>query len=165
MKDILKLLLVGAVGLILTSTISFGQQRDVSSNKSVADSVARFIEQVREQNKLPKLSRIRDQHLQEDICSRAKKGDKSTGQSSGIGPPEKVGMLSVLWYSTLYPNQPVPELLDWVKGPRRQYEQPHRFAVAVCMSRAKDDSEQRYWVEIGTYMSWTKSLLNVPTWD
>jgi hypothetical protein len=141
-------------------------QQSVSVNeKAAADAVAKFVERAREQSGLPRLHRISDRYLRPDACRRARGGDKSAGRSTGIGPPEKVGMLSAFWYSTLDPNQPPAELLEWAKGPALQYEQPHRFAVGVCSVSAAKDSEQQYWIDVGTYMSAIKSLLNVPTWD
>ncbi len=151
--------------LTLTSQIGFAEQPLSVKEKVAANAVAKLVENVRKENGLSRLRRISDHHLRRDACSRAKKGNKSTGQSSGIGPPEKVGMMSALWYSTLDPNQPPPELLKWAKGPGPQYSQPHRFAVSVCLVTTAEDSEDRYWIDVGTYMSAIESLLNVPTWD
>jgi len=74
-------------------------------------------------------------------------------------------MLAVFWYSTHDYSRLPPELLEWAKGPGPQYETPHRFAVGVCLVSATKQSEQQYWVEIGTYMSAIKSLFYGPLWD
>ena len=155
-----------ALGLILASSSGAAQQHPPSGKeKQAAEIVAKLVEQTRSQNKLPRLRHINDHYLQGDICSRAAKGDGSNkGQSTGIGPPEKVGMLSVLWYSTSDPNRLTPELEELAKGPAHQYEQPRRFAVAVCLSTTSNH-EERYWIEVGTYMSAVKSLLNAATWE
>jgi hypothetical protein len=157
-----KLVLAGAV-IALQS--AFGQQSVSEREKAAGDAVAKFVKRVRGENGVPKLRRIEDRYLRPDACRRATRNDKLPGQTTGIGPPQKVGMLSVFWYSTLDPNQPPPELLQWAKGPAPQYEQPHRFSVGVCLMSISGDSEQRYWIEVGTYMSAIKSLLNIPTWD
>ncbi len=151
--------------LALTSQIEFAEQPLSVKEKVAANAVAKLVENARKENGLPRLRRISDHHLRQDACSRAKKGDKSSGQRDGIGPPEKVGMMSALWYSTLDPNHPPPELLRWAKDPAPQYSQPHRFAVSVCLVRTAEDSDERYWIDVGTYMSAIESLLNVPTWD
>lgn len=159
-------LILSSLATIALISQTVGAQQSVSVNEqAAADAVAKFVERAREENGLPKLRRIRDRYLRPDACRRARGGDKSVGRSTGIGPPEKVGMLSAIWYSTLDPNQPPAELLEWAKGPARQYEQPYRFAVGVCLVSAAKDSEQQYWIDVGTYMSAIKSLLNVPTWD
>jgi hypothetical protein len=154
-----------AVVIVLASQTALAQQPVSAKENAAANAVARLVEQAREQNGLPKLRRIDDRHLRKDACHRATKGDKSLGQSTGIGPPEKVGMLSALWYSTLDPGQLPPELLEWAKGPGLQYEQPHRFAVGVCLVSTADHPDERYWIDVGTYMSAIKSILNLPTWD
>jgi hypothetical protein len=158
-----------AASVILASRTGVAQPSAATKEKAAADAVARFVENTRKENGLPKLKRISDHHLRQDACDRAKKGDTILGQSTGIGPPEKVGMMSALWYSTLDPNQPPAELLKWAKGPEPQYSQPHRFAVSVCLVRAAEHSaerrEDRYWIDVGTYMSAFQSLLNAPTWD
>ena len=141
------------------------QNSAAAKERTAADGVARFVERVRSDDGLPYLRRIEDGHLRQDACRRATKGDKSGGHSTGIGPPEKVGMLAVFWYSTRDPNERSPDLAEWIKGPGPQYEQPHRFAVGVCVVSATGPSEERYWVEIGTYMSAIKSLFYRPVWD
>jgi hypothetical protein len=153
-----------AVSLVLASHTGLAQPLS-AKEKVAANAVAKFVENARTEGGLPKLRRISDRHLRQDACDRAKKGDKSSGQSTGIGPPEKVGMLSAFWYSTPDPNQPPAELLKWAKSPEPQYSQPHRFAVSVCLVNTTPDSKERYWIDIGTYMSAIESLLNVPTWD
>ena len=159
-------ILVSSLAAIAIISQAVWAQQSVSVNeRAAADAVAKFVERAREQSGLPKLRRIKDRYLRPDACRRARGGETSVGRSTGIGPPEKVGMLSALWYSTLDPNQPPAELLEWAKGPARQYEQPHRFAVGVCLVSAAKDSEQQYWIDVGTYMSAIKSLLNAPTWD
>jgi hypothetical protein len=152
-------------GLLLTVSAAFAQRSIADEERSALDAVARLVAQARKQAGLPKLRRIRDRYLRPDACRRAARNDKSPGQTTGIGPPEKVGMLSAFWYSTLDPNQPPPELIQWAKRPPPQYEQPHRFSVGVCLVRRSGDPEQRYWIEVGTYMSAIESLLNIPTWD
>lgn len=152
-----------AAPIVLASQTALEQQPVSAKEKAAATTVARFVEKVRDQNGLPRLRRIEDKHLRHDACSHAMKGDTSAGRSTGIGPPEKVGMLSVLWYATLDPNQPSAELLEWAKGPGPQWEQPHRFAVGVCL--VSEHSQERYWIDVGTYMSVIKSILNMPTWD
>jgi len=152
------------LGVVLASHVAWAQESLGAKERAAADTVAQFIARSRAQNGLPKLRRIKDGHLQAEACRRAKQGDKSLGDSTGIGPPEKVGILSAMWYSTLDPDQPPPELLDWAKGPGQQHEQPHRFAVGVCLVIASEHSEQRYWIVVGTYMSAIKSMLNIPTW-
>jgi hypothetical protein len=154
-----------AAAIVFASQTALAQQPVSVKEKAAANAVARFVEQARQQNGLPKLRRIEDRQLRKDACHRATKGDKSLGQSTGIGPPEKVGMLSALWYSTLDPGQLPPELLEWAKGPGPQYEQPHRFAVGVCLVSTAEQSQERYWIDVGTYMSAVKSILNMPTWD
>jgi len=156
---------VTSLAVVLASQGALAQRSVSDMEKSAADTVAKFIETARKHNDLPKLRRIRDGHLRVDACQRAARGDKSLGQSSGIGPPEKVGTLSALWYSTSDPNQPPPELLEWAKGPEPKYEQPHRFGVGICLVSASGGAEQRYWIDVGTYMSAIKSILNIPTWD
>ena len=150
------------LAVVISSHVALAQEALGAKERAAADTVAQLIARSRAQNGLPKLRRIKDGHLQAEACRRAKDGDKSLGDSTGIGPPEKVGTLSAMWYSTLDPDQPPPELLNWAKGPGQQYEQPHRFAVGVCLVIA---SEQRYWIVVGTYMSAIKSMLNIPTWD
>jgi hypothetical protein len=152
-------------GVVIASQSAFGQQSISEKETAAGDAVAKLIERVRRENGIPKLRRIKDRYLRPDTCRRATRNDKVPGQTTGIGPPEKVGMLAVFWYSTLDPNQPPPELLQWAKGPAPQYEQPHRFSVGVCLTSEPEDAEQRYWIEVGTYMSAIKSLLNTPTWD
>lgn len=154
-----------SLAVVLASQGGLAQQSVSGREKYAADTVAKFIETARKHNGLPKLRRIRDRHLRVDACQRAAQGDQSLGQSSGIGPPEKVGTLSALWYSTLDPNQPPPELLEWAKGPEQKYEQPHRFAVGVCLVSVSGGAEQRYWIDVGSYMSAIESILNIPTWD
>jgi hypothetical protein len=157
--------------MTLSAGIAFAPQRAAAQQpvsvkeKSAEEAVAKFVEQVRIQNGLARLRRIKDGHLRQDACHRAREGNKSHGQSTGIGPPEKVGTLSVLWYSTLDPSQPPPELLAWAKGPGPQWEQPQRFSVGVCLVTTTVDPSERYWVDVGTYMGAIKSLLNLPTWD
>ena len=151
--------------LALASQMGLAQQPLSVKEKVAANAVAKLVEDTRRESGLRRLRRISDHYLRQDACSRAKKRDKSSGQSTGIGPPEKVGMISALWYSTLDPNHPPPELLKWAKGPEAKYSQPHRFAVSVCLVRTAADSEERYWIDVGTYMSAIESLLNVPTWD
>ena len=152
-------------GVVLTLQTAFGQQSIPKKEKAAGDAVARLVEQIRRENGIPKLRRIEDRYLRPDACRRATRNDKVPGQTAGIGPPEKVGMLSVFWYSTVDPGQPPPELVQWAKGPAPQYEQPHRFSVGVCLISTPEYPEQRYWIDIGTYMSALRSLLNVPTWD
>jgi hypothetical protein len=153
-----------ACAIALASQVG-AQQAASTKEKVAADSVAKFVEQVRDQNGLSKLRRIEDLHLREDACRRATKGDKSPGKSTGIGPPEKVGMLSVLWYSTIDPNQPAPELVDWTKRSQSWGGEPHRFAVAACLAAATEHSEERYYLDIGTYMSAIKSFFYRAVWD
>lgn len=141
-------------------------QSVAARERAAADSVAKVIENVRSQNGLPKLRRIRDKHLRADACRRAIRGEKLRDRNATpFGPSEKVGTLDTLWYSTLDPNQPPPELLEWARGPDRRYEQPHRFAVGVCLTGMSGSAEQRYWIDVGTYMSAIRSILNMPTWD
>jgi hypothetical protein len=154
-----------AVAIVIASQTAVAQQPVSAREKAAATAVAKFMEEARTQNGLPGLRRIDDRHLREDACKRATKGDKSSGHSTGIGPPEKVGMLSVFWYSTLDPSRPPPELLEWAKGPGPRYEQPYRFAVGVCFVSAAEHSQERYWIDVGVYMSAIKSILNLPTWD
>jgi hypothetical protein len=154
-----------AASVVLASQIGFAQPPLSVKEKVAANAVANHVEKARKEGGLPKLRRISDHHLRQDACNRAKKVDKSSGQSDGIGPPEKVGMMSALWYSTLDPSQPPPELLKWAKGPEPQYSQPHRFGVGVCVVSTPEDPEERYWIDVGTYMSAIESLLNAPTWD
>jgi|HubBroStandDraft_1064217.scaffolds.fasta_scaffold00242_10 hypothetical protein len=154
-----------AASVVLASQIGLTQQPFSVKEKAAANAVTRLVEEARKEKGLPKLKRISDRHLQQDACARARKGNQSLGQSTGIGPPEKVGMISALWYSTLDPNQPPPELLKWAKSPEPQYSQPHRFAVGVCIVSTPGHPEERYWIDVGTYMSAIESLLNVPTWD
>jgi hypothetical protein len=154
-----------SLAVIFSAHVLLAQESLGVKERAAADAVAQFIVRSRAQNGLPKLRRIKDGHLEAEARRRAKQGDKSLGASDGIGPPEKVGTLSAMWYSTLDPAQPPPELLDWAKGPGQQYEQPHRFAVGVCLVIASEHSEQRYWIVVGTYMSAIKSMLNIPTWD
>ena len=154
-----------AAAVVLTSQIGLTQQPLSVKEKAAANAVAKLVEESRKEKGLPKLRRISDHHLQQDACDRARKGDQSSGQSTGIGPPEKVGMMSALWYSTLDPNQPPPELLKWGKGPGPRYSQPHRFAVGVCVVSTPEHPEKRYWIDVGTYMGAIESLLNAPTWD
>jgi hypothetical protein len=153
-----------SLSVVLVWQGALAQETAVAKEKAAANAVAKFVEQVRKQSGLPQLRRINDGHLRDDACRRAALGDKSLGQSTGIGPPEKVGTLSAFWYSTLDPDQPPQNLLDWARGPERKYEQPHRFAVGVCLVNGQD-AERRYWIDVGTYMSAVKSILNIPTWD
>ena len=157
--------IVMSLAVIFSAHVLLAQESLGAKERAAADTVAQLIARCRAQNGLPKLRRIKDGHLEAEARRRAKQGDKSIGNSDGIGPPEKVGTLSAIWYSTLDPDQPPPELLDWAKGPGQQYEQPHRFAVGVCFVVASEHSEQRYWIVVGTYMSAIKSMLNIPTWD
>ncbi len=157
--------IVMSLAVVLSSHVLLAQESLGAKERAAADTVAQLIARCRAQNGLPKLRRIKDGHLEAEARRRAKQGDKSLGKSDGIGPPEKVGTLSAIWYSTLDPDQPPPELLDWAKGPGQQYEQPHRFAVGVCLVVASERSEQRYWIVVGTYMGAIKSMLNIPTWD
>ena len=159
------ILVISLAAIAIISQAVWAQQSVSVDEKAAADAVAKFVERARAQSGLPKLRRIKDRYLRPDACRRARRGETSVGRSAGIGPPEKVGMLSALWYSTLDPDRPPAELLEWAKGPARQYEQPHRFAVGVCVVSAAKDSERQYWIDVGTYMSAIKSLLNVPTWD
>ena len=84
--------------LALTSQIEFAEQPLSVKEKVAANAVAKLVENARKENGLPRLRRISDHHLRQDACSRAKKGDKSSGQRDGIGPPEKVGMDVGRWY-------------------------------------------------------------------
>jgi len=157
-----------AMGLAISSValhVASAQESSSAKERVAADTIARFIEIYRAESGLPKLRRIQDGHLRTDACRRAMRGDKSVGRSDGIGPPEKVGTLSALWYSTLDLDHPPVELLDWAKGPGKQYEQPRRFAVGVCLVSTTQSAEQRYWIDVGTYMSTIKSILNIPMWD
>ncbi|MGA9392684.1 MAG: hypothetical protein WBV69_19805 [Candidatus Sulfotelmatobacter sp.] len=151
--------------LLVTLQTAFAQQSITNQEKTAEDVVAKLVAEIRKQGRLPELRRIRDRYLRPDVCQRGAQGHKSPGRSTGIGPPEKVGMLSVFWYSTPDPNRPPPEFLDWIKGPAPQYEQPHRFSVGVCLFSNPEQPEARYWIEVGTYMSTVKSIINVPTWD
>ena len=156
--------LVSLAAVFATKAV-LAQESVAAKEKTAANKVATFIEQVRQQNSLPKLRRIGDKHLRADACGRAMRGEKLRDRSATPFGPEKVGTLSTFWYSTLDPNQPPPELLEWAKGPDAKYEQPHRFAVAVCLFTTSDGAEQRYWVDVGTYMSAIKSILVAPMWD
>lgn len=153
------------IAVALVAQAALAQASATAREKAAADAVARFIEQTREKNGLPRLRRINDKHLRADACRRGARGDKSLGRSDGIGPPEKVGTLSALWYSTLDPMQPPSELAEWAKGPDQKYEQPHRFAVGVCLISTSSSAEQQYWIDVGTYMSAIRSILHIPTWD
>jgi hypothetical protein len=164
MTAIRRLILMHLV-LVLACQGIMAQESAASKEAAAANAVAKFVRETRERDGLPRLRRIKDGHLRSDGCRRAAKGDKSSGQSDGIGPPEKVGMLSVFWYSTLSPTQLPPELGEWAKRPDKKYEQPHRFAVGVCLTSTASGSEERYWIVVGTYMSAIKSILNIPTWD
>ena len=161
---------IGRFSLVSLSVVlawqgALAQETSTSKEKAAANAIAKFVEQVRKESGRPQLRRINDRHLRDDACRRAARGDKSLGDSTGIGPPEKVGTLSAFWYSTLDPGRPPRELLEWAKGPDQKYEQPHRFAVGVCLVKGQDNAEQRYWIDLGTYMSAIKSILNIPTWD
>ncbi len=153
-----------SLAVILAPSLALAQQSTSAGEKAAATALAKYIEQVRERSGLPRLRRIKDRHLREDACRRAAKGDKSSDRSDGI-TPEKVGTLSALWYSTLTPTEFPSQLTDWAKGPDQKYEQPHRFAVGVCLVGAPNGAEQRYYIDVGTYMSAIKSILNIPTWD
>jgi hypothetical protein len=164
MTAIRRLILVHLV-LVLACQGAMAQESAASKEKAAANTVAKYIQDVRGQNKLPRLRRIRDGHLRADACRRAAKGNKSLDQSEGIGPPEKVGTLSAMWYSTLSPTELPPQLGEWAKGPDQKYEQPRRFAVGVCLVNEPNSTAQRYYVDVGTYMSAIKSILNIPMWD
>ncbi len=157
-------ILIGLAVLLVSQSL-LAQNAELAKEKSAEEAVAKYIREVREKSGLARLHRIKDGHLRADACSRARRSNNSLGQSDGIGPPEKVGTLSVFWYSTLDPDNPPQELAEWAKGPEKKYEQPHRFAVAVCLIKKPDGSEQRYYIDAGTYMSAVKSILNIPTWD
>jgi hypothetical protein len=153
-----------AAALLVISQTAIAEPPASAKEKAAADSVARFVEQVRKQKGLSKLRRISDLRLRQDACNRAKKDDRSEGHRDGIiGVAEKVGTISAFWYSTADPNQPPAELPDWVTKP--QWSEPHRFAVGVCLLGTAGESGERYWIDVGTYMSAIESLLNVPTWD
>ena len=154
-----------SVSVILAWQGALAQETSAAKEKAAVNAIAKSVEQARRESGLPQLRRINDRHLRDDACRRATRGDKSTGWSTGIGPPEKVGTLSAFWYSTLDPSQPPQELMAWARGPEQKYEQPHRFAVSVCLGSSPDNVEQRYWIDVGTYMSAIKSILNIPTWD
>lgn len=154
-----------SLSVVLAWQGALAQETLAPREKTAANAIAKFVEQARKEGGVPQLRRINDGHLRDDACRRAGRGDKSPRHSTGIGPPEKVGTLSAFWYSTLDPNQPPQELLEWARGPERKYEQPHRFAVGVCLTNTSDSAEKRYWIDVGTYMSAIKSLLNVPTRD
>lgn len=164
MEAICKSILI-TLATILLSQCVLAQHADLAKEKAIEEVVARYIRDAREKSGLPKLHRIEDAHLRADACSRARRSDKSLGQSSGIGPPEKVGTLSAFWYSTLDPNQLPQELSNWAKGLEKRHEQPHRFAVGVCFFNKPDGSEERYYIDAATYMGAVKSILNIPTWD
>ncbi|HEV2469567.1 MAG TPA: hypothetical protein VGS78_10255 [Candidatus Sulfotelmatobacter sp.] len=176
MTVVRRYVLIGAA-IVVAAQAALAQASTAAREKAAADAVAKFIEQTRERKGLPRLQRINDKHLRADACRRLGGGDKSLGSSDGIGPPEKVGTLSAFWYSTLDPTQPPPELAEWALNPTEpplpewakvpdvKYEQPRRFAVGVCLNSRSDSTEQRYWIDVGTYMSAIKSILNIPTWD
>ena len=164
---IIRRLTLTKLALVVACQAAMVQAQELSAPKerAAANAVAKFIEEARERNGLPRLRRIKDGHLRADACRRATIGDESSGQSTGIGPPEKVGTLSAFWYSSVTPTQPPQELMKWAKGPDKKYEQPHRFAVGVCLIDTQHKQEQRYYIDVGTYMSAIKSILNIPTWD
>jgi len=140
-------------------------QHSVSvSEKKVADEVAGIVQRVREQNRLPKLARIDDRQVWEDACSRAKMGSSPRGQRYGA-TGDKVGTLSVLWYSTLSPGQSQPELMQFAKGPDAEYKQPHRFSVGVCFDSKDGNAQAKYWIEVRMYMGTIKSFFYRAVWD
>jgi hypothetical protein len=152
------------MAIVLAAQTALAQTSFAAKEKEAADGLAKFIAQTREEARLPRLRRIHDRHLRADACRRAGRGDRSVGGSTGISP-EKVGTLSVSWFSTLDPSRPPLELAGWAKGPDPRYEQPRRFAVGVCLVNTPDHAELRYYIDVGTYMSAIKSILNAPMWD
>ena len=75
------------------------------------------------------------------------------------GRPKRLERCRHFGIRHLDPNQPPPELLEWAKGPEQKYEQPHRFAVGVCLVSVSGGAEQRYWIDVGSYMSAIESIL------
>ena len=131
------------------------QQPSAVAEKNAADTVALLVQHARKQGNLPELSRIEDPRLREDACARAKKD--ATSWQMGCGTFVKdAAVLSCFSYSTPDPSQPVPELLAWAT--QHESRDPRRFAVGVCSLHSAQNPQERYWIEVGSYMSGTKSF-------
>jgi hypothetical protein len=65
-------------------------------------------------------------------------------------------MISYVSYSTQDPHQPTPELLAWAT--RKEHSEPRRLAVGVCFVRTAQETEGRYWIDVGSYMGAIKSF-------
>jgi len=154
--------IVVASFLMLIQFGALAEQPLSPEEEAAANVVARFVEQSRREKGLPKLRRISDHRLRRDACERAKKDDKTTGQADGFAG-EKVGTISAFWYSTEDPTQVPPELVEFATT--QKWSEAHRFAVGICLLSASGEHHLRYWVDVGTYMTAFRSLLNVPTWD
>lgn len=131
------------------------QQSSSVPEKNAADTVAALVQQARQQAKLPELSRIEDPRLREDACVRAKR--ESTSWQVGCGASvSDAAVLSCFSYLTTNPSQPVPELLSWATQHERR--NPRRFGVGVCLVHTPQSPQERYWIEVGSYMGATKSV-------
>ena len=155
-------LTAAALLLLAGSERAQGQQALSATEKNAADAVAMLVQQTRQQAGLQELSRIDDPRLREDACARAKK--EVTSWQVGCGGFVQDGaVLSCFSYSTPGPSQPVPELLQWVT--RQERGDPRRFAVGACFVNTPESPQGRYWIEVGLYMSATKSFFWRAGWS
>ena len=141
--------------LLAASEVAQAQESSSVAEKNAADAVARLVQQARQQGKLPELSRIEDPRLREGACERAK--EDATSLQMGCGAfVQDAAVLSCFSYSTPDPSHPIPELLSWTT--QRQRGDPRRFAVGVCALHTPQNPQERYWVEVASYMGTTKSF-------
>ena len=138
---------------LLLLSAARGQESGSSAEMQAADKVAEEVQQVRAQAKLTELIRIEDPHARENACARAKSG--ATSWQMGCGAFARNGAIDCFSYPTSDPNQVEPELLVWAKHESRD---PRRFAVGVCAAPTAENREERYWIEVNSYMGATKAF-------
>jgi hypothetical protein len=156
-----------AAALILVSQIAIAEQTSAERERAAADDVARIVQQVRRQNGLSKLRRIRDQQLRTETCERGKHDDESASIAGGSSW-NKAGTISYVRYSTSNPQEPSPKLLEWAA--RKDSEEQagwraHRFAVGICFIQDARHPEGRYWICVSKYLGAIKSFFYMFVWE
>lgn len=148
------------VGLLLCF-VSWTAQTDAQDasalEKQAADAVAHLVQQIRSQNRLPKLERMDDAVLHDKACASAKEANISSKMSTEVTVRHGAVTLSQIAYSTTDPGNATSVMESWVK--EKDSRDPRRFAVGACFVASQENPGGRYWIEVSTYMSSTKSFL------
>ena len=131
------------------------QQSPADLESRVADTIAAKVNQIRSQNNLPLLARIKDPHLHGDSCKRAENGSKSWQKGNGVFVRDGAVTLSQFSYSTKDPTHIEHQFESWV---RYEMRDARRFAVGVCLVSSGEDPDGRYWIDVVSSMGATKSF-------